>query len=138
MPESSAFELVGGRSGVEALVAAFYTRVEADPLLRPLYPDDLEPGRAKLAMFLEQWLGGATRYSDQYGHPRLRIRHFPFVIDDAAAEAWLRNFAAALEEAAIDPPTAGMIYERLQPLAHHMVNAGEDVPRAPLKETFLR
>lgn len=131
------FARVGGRNGVQALVAAFYRRVEADPDLRPVYPEDLSPGREKLALFLEQWLGGDTVYSDLYGHPRLRRRHFPFVIGQVHAGRWLRHMREAMAERGIAEADARVIFERLGPLAHHMVNEGEDVPRTPLGEARL-
>jgi hemoglobin len=69
-----------------------------DPLLRPLYPDeDLEPAADRLAMFLIQYWGGPTTYSEQRGHPRLRMRHQPFVIGVAERDAWLRHMRAALD-----------------------------------------
>ena len=76
---------VGGADAISRIVESFYVRIEADSHMRPIYPEDLEPGKEKLKLFLLQWLGGPPAYSQRYGHPRLRIRHFPFVIDDLAA-----------------------------------------------------
>lgn len=128
------FARLGGRAGVEALARDFYEAVAADAFLRALYPDDLRPAREKLALFLEQWLGGEPRYSELRGHPRLRRRHFPFVIAEAHADRWLAHMRAALE--ARNPAAADLdaIWSRLEPLARHMVNAHEDVPREPLPE----
>ena len=127
-------EQVGGREGVEAIVETFYAAVAADAPLRALYPDDLAPSREKLALFFEQWLGGEPRYSERYGHPRLRRRHFPFVIAEHHAQSWLTHMRAALESQAVPPEAFDAIWGRLQPLAHHMVNAHEDVPRDPLPD----
>ncbi|MEX2080236.1 MAG: hypothetical protein WEC33_01355, partial [Dehalococcoidia bacterium] len=71
---------------------------------------------------------------DRYGHPRLRIRHFPFVIDERAAGRWLRHMRQAMTDCGVTAEDQGAIFERLAPLAHHMVNAGQDVPRTPLPE----
>ena len=99
MTESTVFEVVGGQPFFDALVERFYVRVESDPLLRPLYPPDLEPGKRALALFLGQYWGGPTTYSDEKGHPRLRLRHAPFVIGPPEREAWLAAMLAALKEA---------------------------------------
>ena len=134
MSGATLFERIGGREGVEAVVAAFYAAVAADAPLRALYPDDLTPSREKLALFFEQWLGGEARYSERYGHPRLRRRHFPFVIAEHHARGWLTHMRAALEACGLDEADLDAIWGRLEPLAHHMVNAHEDVPREPLPE----
>src|SRR5689334_6312858 len=72
---NTVFEAVGGQAGMDALVDAFYDRVERDAVLRPLYPDDLADSRRHLALFLGQYFGGPATYSEQRGHPRLRMRH---------------------------------------------------------------
>lgn len=127
----------GGRETVSRVVEAFYVRIVADEHMRPIYPEDLEPGKEKLKLFLEQWLGGEPVYSRLYGHPRLRRRHFPFVIDELAAGRWLRYMREAMTEAGVPVEAQGPIFERLGPLAHHMVNANEDVPREPLGDVAL-
>lgn len=136
--EPGLFERLGGRPVVERIVREFYDRVEADPELRRLFPDDLTEGREKQALFLEQWLGGEPRYSEQHGHPRLRMRHFPFVIDERAAGLWLRYMGEAFRAAGVPEREMQEVFAGLGPLAKHMVNADQDVPRAPLKETFLQ
>ncbi len=84
---------------IEKLVAAFYQRVAADDLLRPMYPnDDLEGAEERLALFLIGRFGGADTYTKTRGHPRLRARHAPFVIDDAARERWVSLMTSALDE----------------------------------------
>jgi hemoglobin len=135
--DTTLLERIGGRATVERLVSEFYDRVERDPDLRPLFPAELGPGREKQALFMEQWLGGEPRYSERYGHPRLRRRHFPFVIDAHAAGRWLHHMAEALVAAEIAEPERAEILRGLGPLAHHMTNAGEDVPRAPLADERL-
>jgi len=135
--DETLFVRMGGREGVQRLVADFYRRVEADPELRPVYPEDLGPGRAKLTLFMEQWLGGEAQYSKLYGHPRLRVRHFPFVIGERHAERWLQHMGEAMSACGVSADDAHVVFERLSPLAHHMVNEGQDVPRVPLGDARL-
>jgi hemoglobin len=134
---TSFLETVGGREGVSALIEEFYRRVEGEPELRAVYPEDLEPGKANLKLFMEQWLGGGPVYSERYGHPRLRMRHFPFVIGERHAGLWLKHMRAAVQARDVPPDVERVIFERLGPLARHMVNEGQDVPREPLTERFL-
>lgn len=96
-PVVNLFDAVGGQAFFDELVERFYRGVEADPVLRPLYPDDLTDSKRHLALFLGQYWGGPTTYSDERGHPRLRMRHVPFAIGAAERDAWLRHMAAALD-----------------------------------------
>ena len=85
----------------EALVGRFYAGVESDPLLRPIYPDpDLVGARHRLTLFLAQYWGGPSTYNDERGHPRLRMRHFPFAIGPAERDRWLVHMHAAIDELA--------------------------------------
>lgn len=81
---------IGSDQPFYALVEAFYAGVEADPVLRPLYPDDLTKAKEHLALFLIQRFGGHAQYQTERGHPRLRMRHVPFQIGAAESNAWLR------------------------------------------------
>ncbi|MGH2632429.1 MAG: globin [Tepidiformaceae bacterium] len=125
------FALAGGAAGVDAIVESFYALVAADAPLRAVYPADLGPGKEKLKLYFEQWLGGEARYSALYGHPRLRIRHFPFAIDDRAAGRWLRHMREAMQSNGVPVEAERVIFEQLGPLARHMVNASSEarVPR---------
>src|SRR5438270_8640720 len=96
---TTVFEIVGGQPCFDALVERFYVRVEADRVLRPLHPENLEPGKRALALFLGQYWGGPAAYSAEKGHPRLRMRHAPFVIDAAARDSWLSAMLASVDEA---------------------------------------
>lgn len=98
--EGSVYEAVGGRPFFVDLVDGFYSGVAGDPLLRPLYPEDLTDSRHHLAGFLVQYWGGPSTYSDERGHPRLRMRHAPFAIGDAERDAWLRHMLASLDAVA--------------------------------------
>lgn len=134
---TSLFERVGGRAGIARIVDAFYERVEADPELRPMFPADTTAGREKQRRFLEQALGGEPRYSEAWGHPRLRRRHFPFVISRRHAGRWLRHMGEALHACGVAREDVTLILERFGPLAKHMVNDEDDVPREPLGDVFL-
>lgn len=99
--QSTPYERFGGHAFFDLLVAEFYGGVAVDPVLRPMYPEsDLAPAADRLRMFLEQYWGGPTTYSQQRGHPRLRMRHAPFPVDAAAHDAWLANMRRALDVAA--------------------------------------
>jgi len=91
------YDAVGGSATFERLVEAFYAGVADDPLLRPLYPEDLTGPRRHLTLFLIQYFGGPQTYSEERGHPQLRMRHQPFAIGPAERDAWLRHMAAALD-----------------------------------------
>ena len=92
------FDRVGGEPFFVDLVDRFYLGVAGDPLLRPLYPDDLTESARHLALFLAQYWGGPGTYGEERGHPRLRMRHAPFVIGPAERDAWLRHMLGALLE----------------------------------------
>jgi hemoglobin len=97
-PEPTVYDRVGGMDAFVTLVDAFYGRVEQDEVLRPEYPEDLEPGKRHLAMFLAQYWGGGPIYSDERGHPRLRMRHAPFRVTPEAARRWAQHMAASIVE----------------------------------------
>jgi len=96
------FEAVGGEQYFRGLVDDFYDRVDTDPTIRPLYPEDLTESRERTALFLIQYWGGPTTYSDQRGHPRLRMRHMPFPIGMVERNAWLRHMTAAVFASGVD------------------------------------
>ena len=128
IPVSTLYERVGGEQFFVDLVDRFYLGVAGDPLLRPLYPADLvEPAR-HLALFLVQYWGGPGTYSEQRGHPRLRLRHAPFVIGAPERDRWLRHMGDALSalerEGRIDPSDAAELRAYLDMAANTLVNAG--------------
>lgn len=98
------FFRVGGMPFFERLVDAFYRGVETDEVLLPLYPEqpDLTGARHRLTLFLAQYWGGPTTYMEERGHPRLRMRHFPFLIGPLERDRWLVHMAAAVEEVCAD------------------------------------
>ena len=119
------FSEVGGSPTFQAIVSRFYQQVADDPVLRPLYPEqDLGPAEQRLRMFLEQYWGGPRTYSDQRGHPRLRMRHGPFRIGPIERDAWLRCMRVAVDEADLDDAHRAMLWRYLEMAAHSMVNSG--------------
>jgi hemoglobin len=120
---ASFYEQVGGHETFVRLVHEFYTRVAEDERFRALYPeDDLGPAEERLRMFLEQYWGGPTTYSEQRGHPRLRMRHMPFPVDVWARETWLKHMRAALDTLQLSPLHDGIIWDYFDRAAHAMVN----------------
>jgi hemoglobin len=98
------YEQAGGAEAIRRLVERFYTRVEQDARLRPMFPADMEPGKQHQYLFLVQYFGGPNEYQEQRGHPRLRMRHAPFPIGPAERDAWLEHMLAALDEVGITEP----------------------------------
>jgi hemoglobin len=117
------FTVMGGREGIDRVVEAFYAHVEADVVLRPVYPENLEPGKTHLKLYLEEWLGGAPVYSTEFGHPRLRMRHLPFRVTPEGTGRWLRHMRLAMQECGVDEATARQVFAAMGPLARHMINA---------------
>ncbi|MEZ5115726.1 MAG: globin [Candidatus Nanopelagicales bacterium] len=117
------YERFGGHAFFTALVARFYQGVATDPVLRPMYPEqDLGPAEERLRMFLEQYWGGPHTYSDQRGHPRLRMRHAPFPVTEQARDHWLAHMRAAVDEQHMDPADREQLWEYLTMAAHSMIN----------------
>jgi hemoglobin len=117
------FAAVGGEDTFRRLVEAFYAGVADDATLRPLYPeDDLGPAADRLRMFLIQYWGGPSTYSQQRGHPRLRMRHAPFPIGVAARDAWLRRMRAALDSIALPPEQDRVLWDYLTSAADSLRN----------------
>ncbi|MAT60400.1 MAG: globin [Micrococcales bacterium] len=119
------YERLGGAPFFAALVGGFYDRVAEDDILRPLYPEeDLEPAERRLRMFLEQYWGGPKTYSEERGHPRLRMRHAPFHIDLAARDRWLELMSASLADCddTLEPEDRDELWRYLVSAADAMVN----------------
>ena len=106
-----------GEDGFQRLVAAFYAQVPGDDILGPMYPaHDLAGAEERLRDFLVGRFGGPRRYEEQRGHPRLRMRHMPFKLNQAARDRWVQLMDRALEQAAL-PADAAKI---LRDFFHHM------------------
>ncbi|WP_225754017.1 globin [Actinotalea sp. Marseille-Q4924] len=129
MPDSF-YDLVGGEPTFRRLVARFYELVATDDLLRPMYPEeDLGPAEDRLRTFLEQYWGGPTTYSDQRGHPRLRMRHAPFPVSPAARDRWLQHMRTSLTELQLPPLPHATFWDYLERAAHAMVNTFDEGAR---------
>jgi hemoglobin len=120
------FAAVGGEETFRRLVDAFYAGVADDPVLRPLYPEqDLRPAADRLRMFLVQYWGGPPTYSQQRGHPRLRMRHAPFTIDEAARDAWLGHMREALDSLDLPPAYEQELWNYLRMAAESLRNVAQ-------------
>lgn len=120
----SLYQRVGGTPFFEGLVTHFYASVAADPVLLRLYPepDDLVPARRRLTLFLAQYWGGPTSYSEERGHPRLRSRHFPFPIGAQERDHWLAAMRAAVDAMHPEPETADELNTYFELAAEAMRN----------------
>jgi hemoglobin len=119
----SLYEEMGGRATFEKLVSHFYALVSVDPVLRPMYPDDDIKGAAeRLLMFLEQYWGGPSTYSEQRGHPRLRMRHATFHISEMERDVWLRHMKSAVDELEMRDDLREELWSYLVVAANSMVN----------------
>ncbi|MEI6812420.1 MAG: globin [Actinomycetes bacterium] len=117
------YDRVGGSKTFSDLVSQFYARVAVDPILRPMYPDDdLKEAAMRLQMFLEQYWGGPTTYSETRGHPRLRMRHAGFHIDSAARDAWLSCMKSAVDGIDISQDLKDELWEYLEMAGNSLVN----------------
>jgi hemoglobin len=123
-PEDEVYTRIG-EQGFARLVAAFYRRVPDDDVLGPMYPrHDLAGAEQRLRDFLVGRFGGPQRYIEQRGHPRLRMRHMPFVVDARARDRWVALMDAALAEAALEPDSAATLRRFFADTATFMINRG--------------
>ncbi len=126
--EQSFYDQIGGMPVVAHIVSRFYAGVAADEVLRPMYvPEDLADGSAaqRLTLFLAQYWGGPTTYSERRGHPRLRMRHSPFAVTPTARDHWLQHFRAALDGAGLTPDQDAKFWGYVTYAAEFMINAEE-------------
>jgi hemoglobin len=119
------YAAVGGEDTFRRLVEAFYAGVADDPVLLPMYPEqpDLEGAIQRLTGFLEQYWGGPGTYSEERGHPRLRMRHLPFAVTPDARDRWLLHMRAAVDTLELSPLHESMLWDYLERAAHAMVNS---------------
>ena len=117
------YDEIGGMPTFVKIVDRFYEGVATDKILRPLYPEeDLAPAAERFTLFLAQYWGGPTTYSDNRGHPRLRMRHAPFAVTPAAAQHWLVHFRAGLDAANLTPEQDAKFWDYVTHAAQFMVN----------------
>ena len=115
----------GGHETFAKLVREFYRGVAQDEQLRALYPEaDLGPAEERLRMFLEQYWGGPTTYSEQRGHPRLRMRHMPYAVTPDMRDRWLLHLMHAVDSLELSPEQADRLRDYLTRAAHSLVNSG--------------
>lgn len=127
MTEASFYERVGGADFFKALVDDFYTGVANDEVLRPMYPaEDLAGANERLRLFLIQYWGGPNTYSELRGHPRLRMRHAEFKIDQEARDHWLEHMMAAVEKRNLPAPLHDELVTYLVQVAHFLLNTLPD------------
>lgn len=127
--EQSFYDAVGGYETFARIVKRFYEGVADDPELRALYPEeDLGPAEVRLRMFLEQYWGGPTTYSEQRGHPRLGMRHAPYAVTPEARDRWLRHMHRALADAGMSEEHTQQFWEYVLRAATFLVNTPGDDP----------
>ncbi len=120
----SLYDEVGGAGVFRAIVDRFYAGVAMDPILRPLYPEeDLSGARERLSGFLIQYWGGPGTYSEQRGHPRLRMRHAEWVIGERERDAWLGHMHDAVASVELPADARAAIWDHLERAAYSLVNA---------------
>jgi hemoglobin len=121
----SLFEEVGGSQFFDRLVDRFYEGVATDDVLLPLYPEqsDLSGAKERLTLFLQQYWGGPTTYSDERGHPRLRQRHFPFVIGEHERDRWMVHMMAAVDELSPNETVHQQLMEYMTMASTAMINS---------------
>jgi hemoglobin len=123
MLNRSVYELVGGEKTFRLLVERFYARVSEDPVLRAVYPEeDLSGATERLTLFLIQYWGGPSTYSEQRGHPRLRMRHQPFAIGQKERDAWLENMTAAVDSLELAPAVRKALLDYFETASTAMIN----------------
>ena len=126
-PGDSFYDQVGGHETFEALVRTFYEGVAEDPTLRALYPEeDLGPAEGRLRMFLEQYFGGPTTYSQQRGHPRLRMRHVHYAVTPDQRDRWIRHMFAALDSLDLPEAHDAAMRDYFTRAADMLINADEE------------
>ena len=120
----SVYELAGGEPAFRLLVQRFYEGVASDPILRPVYPEeDLAGATERLTLFLIQYWGGPSTYSERRGHPRLRMRHQPFVIGQRERDAWLAHMTAAVESLHLAPAVRKALLDYFETASTAMINS---------------
>ncbi len=123
----SFYEAIGGEPTFRRIVHRFYEQVAVDDIMFPMYPEpeDLGPAEDRLRMFLEQYWGGPTTYSDTRGHPRLRMRHAPYPVTPTARDRWLKLMTVAVKEAGLAPLHEATLLDYLERAAFSLVNTAE-------------
>ncbi|MCU0734135.1 MAG: group II truncated hemoglobin [Methylotetracoccus sp.] len=122
------YQRLGGEAALRGLVDRFYGYMDTmseTATVRGMHPEDLTGSKDRLFKFLSGWLGGPNLYREEFGHPRLRMRHFPFSIGRAEAEQWLSAMRKALNDTPMDASLREKLFAALTQTAHHMINRPE-------------
>lgn len=123
---STFYDEIGGMDTIRTIVHAFYQGIATDEVLRPMYPEqDLGPAEERLTLFLAQYWGGPTTYSEGRGHPRLRMRHAPFAVNAQARDHWLLHMREGLDAAGLTPEQDAKFWEYVTHAAQFMINQAE-------------
>jgi len=128
------YELAGGDAPFRRLVDLFYAQIARDPLLRPFFPDDLEPGKERQFLFITQYFGGPPRYNALRGHPRLRMRHAPFPIGPVERDAWVAHMLAAIDEVGFADQVRAALRDYFERAATFLINQPLDSGMIGLRE----
>jgi hemoglobin len=121
------YDQVGGHETFVKLVETFYAGIRDDEVLAPMYPaDDWDGAVWRLTAFLEQYWGGPGTYSEQRGHPRLRMRHNPFKVNPDARDRWLSHMRVAVDSLELAPADRDLLWDYLERAAHAMVNTFDE------------
>lgn len=121
--EQTFYDAVGGEEFFTKLVDGFYEGIETDEVIRPMYVgEDLSDAKRHLNLFLQQYWGGPNTYQEERGHPRLRMRHFPFAVDADARDRWLKHMKASLDKIEIDSHLKDQLWTYLVSAAHSLIN----------------
>jgi hemoglobin len=123
MLNRSVYDLAGGEATFKRLVDRFYSAVAKDEVLRAVYPEeDLSGATERLTLFLIQYWGGPSTYSERRGHPRLRMRHQPFAIGQVERDAWLRHMTAAVDSIQLAPAVRKALLDYFETASTAMIN----------------
>lgn len=122
LQQISLYEMVGGMEAFERIVERFYANVEKDPLLRPMYPEELSDSKRHLVLFLAQYFGGPRTYAAERGHPRMRMRHAPFDIGLDERDAWMHHMREAVLEEKLPPEAEKPLLEYFERTATFLIN----------------
>jgi hemoglobin len=123
VPPPTMYDRLGGMDFFETLTKRFYEAVAEDEVLRPLYPEDLEPPRRHLSLFLAQFWGGPRLYEEERGHPRLRARHLPFKIGQEERDRWLEHMTSAVKQAHLGALDEAQVLGYFAAASTHMINS---------------
>lgn len=121
-PGQTIYQQLGESAGLRSIIETFYGKVVQEPLLAPLFPEDIQPVIERQHQFLTQFFGGPTLYSDLHGHPMMRARHMRFPVTNERADAWLACMNAALQESGVEDELREFVITRLRGPAYHFVN----------------